>query len=73
MQPEVLLHWLRVQVDPADSTYMPSLMIVSGGDNLSGLKEIVTANLSSTDRVVTLLSNLKEFYRFDILNAFTSF
>ena len=73
MQPEVLLHSLRVQVDPADSTYMPSLMIVSGGDNLSCLKEIVTVNLSSTDRVVTLLSNLKEFYRFDILNAFTSF
>jgi hypothetical protein len=42
---------------------MPSLIIVSGGDSLSGLKEIATVNLSPTDRVVTLVSNLKEFYR----------
>jgi E3 ubiquitin-protein ligase HERC2 len=72
MQPDVLIHSLRIQVDPADSTYMPSLMIVSGGDSLSGLKEVVTVNLSSTDRVVTLLSNLKEFYRF-YLKLFYSF
>jgi len=55
---------LRIQVDPADSTYMPSLIVISGGESLSGLKEIVTVNLSPTDRVVTLLSNVKEFYRF---------
>jgi E3 ubiquitin-protein ligase HERC2 len=50
-------------VDPADSTYMPSLVVISGGENLSVLKEISTVNLSPTDRIVTLLSNLKEFYR----------
>ena len=64
MQPDVLIHSLRIQVDPADSTYMPSLIVVSGGENLSVLKEISTINLSPTDRVVTLVSNLKEFYRF---------
>ena len=63
MQPDVLIHSLRIQVDPADSTYMPSLIVVSGGENLSVLKEISTINLSPTDRVVTLVSNVKEFYR----------
>jgi hypothetical protein len=42
---------------------MPSLIAISGGESLSVLKEIVTVNLSPTDRVVTLLSNVKEFYR----------
>jgi hypothetical protein len=38
-------------------------VVISGGENLSVLKEISTVNLSPTDRIVTLLSNLKEFYR----------
>ena len=63
MHPDILIHSLRIQVDPADSTYMPSVVIISAGDNLSVLKEISTVNLSPTDRIVTLLSNLKEFYR----------
>ena len=42
---------------------MPSLVVISGGESLSVLKEIVTVNLSPTDRVVTLMSNVKEFYR----------
>jgi E3 ubiquitin-protein ligase HERC2 len=63
MHPDVLIHSLRIQVDPADSTYMPSLVVISSGENLSVLKEISTVNLSPTDRIVTLLSNLKEFYR----------
>ena len=49
----------------ADSTYMPSLVIISGGENLSLLKEISTINLSPNDRIVSLLTNMKEFYRFE--------
>lgn len=64
MNPDVLIHFLRIQVDPADSTYMPSLILVNGGDSLSSLKEIVTVNLSSTDRIVPLLNNVKEYVRY---------
>ena len=58
------MHSLRIQVDPADSTYMPSVIVVSGGEMLSSLKEIVSVNISPTDRIVTLLSNLKEYLRY---------
>ena len=64
MNPDVLMHSLRIQVDPADSTYMPSVIVVSGGEMLSSLKEIVSVNISPTDRIVTLLSNLKEYLRY---------
>lgn len=29
--PDVLVHRLKMTVDPADSSYMPSLVVVSGG------------------------------------------
>lgn len=32
--PDVLVHRLKMIVDPADSSYMPSLVVVSGGLNL---------------------------------------
>ena len=43
---------------------MPSLVSVSGGDTLSNLTELVTCNLSSSDRIVTLLSSVKDYYRY---------
>ena len=43
---------------------MPSVVVVSGGDSLSSLKEIVTINISATDRIVSLLSNIKEYIRY---------
>ena len=58
------MHSLRIQVDPADSTYMPSVIVVSGGEMLSSMKEIVSVNISPTDRIVSLLSNLKEYLRY---------
>ena len=64
MNPDVLMHSLRIQVDPADSTYMPSVIVVSGGEMLSSMKEIVSVNISPTDRIVSLLSNLKEYLRY---------
>ena len=64
MNQDVLIHSLRVQVDPSDGTYMPSVIVLSGGDSLSSLKEIVTVNIASTDRIVSLLSNMKEFLRY---------
>jgi hypothetical protein len=38
MQPDVTVHLLQILVDPADDNYMPALIIVLGGDNLSSLK-----------------------------------
>ena len=43
---------------------MPSVIVLSGGDSLSSMKEIVTVNIASTDRIVSLLSNMKEFLRY---------
>ena len=43
---------------------MPSVILVSGGDSLSSMKEIVTINISSTDRIVSLLSGMKEYIRY---------
>lgn len=40
MHPDVVVHSLKILIDPADGSYAPSLLIVSTGDSLSGLKEI---------------------------------
>lgn len=32
--PDVLVHRLKMVVDPADSSYMPSLVVVSGKNDL---------------------------------------
>ena len=45
MQADVAVHSLKMTVDPADSTYMPSLLVISGGDSVSSLKEITTVNV----------------------------
>ena len=57
-----MLLYFALQVDPSDGTYMPSVIVLSGGDSLSSMKEIVTVNIASTDRIVSLLSNMKEFF-----------
>ena len=64
IQPDVIIQSLKIVVDPADSTYMPSLIIISTGDNLSALKEISSVNVYGSDTSVTLLSNLKEYHKF---------
>ncbi|KAI8508669.1 E3 ubiquitin-protein ligase herc2, partial [Branchiostoma belcheri] len=64
LQPDIIVHRLRMQVDPADSSYMPSLVVISGGDLLSNLKEIRTVHVSATDTLVTLLQDITEYYRF---------
>ena len=51
-------------VDPADSTYMPSLLVISTGDNLSALKEISTVNVYGTDTSVSLLTSLNNYHKY---------
>ena len=64
MQEGVAVHTLRVQVDPADSTYMPSVVQVNVGDSVSALREITTVNLTPADTIVTLLSGVREHFRY---------
>lgn len=60
MQPDVLVHSLKMTVDPSDSSYMPSLVVMSGGDSFTAMNELATVNIRNTDTVVLLLSDVKE-------------
>ncbi|MEE6507642.1 hypothetical protein FKM82_027611 [Ascaphus truei] len=62
--PDVLVHRLTMIVDPADSSYMPSLVVVSGGNSLNNLIELKTININPTDMSVLLLSDCTEYHRY---------
>ncbi|KAG9492304.1 hypothetical protein GDO78_000687 [Eleutherodactylus coqui] len=62
--PDVLVHRLMMIVDPADSSYMPSLVVVSGGSSLNNLIELKTININPTDMSVLLLSDCMEYHRY---------
>nr|XP_057930113.1 E3 ubiquitin-protein ligase HERC2 isoform X6 [Doryrhamphus excisus] len=62
--PDVLVHRLKMVVDPADSSYMPSLVVVSGGSSLNNLIELKTININPTDTTVLLLSDCTEYHRY---------
>ncbi|XP_071496413.1 E3 ubiquitin-protein ligase HERC2-like [Diadema antillarum] len=64
MHADVLLHRLRMMVDPNDSSYQPSLIVVSGGDTISGVRELKTIRVSPSESMVTLLQDCTEFHRF---------
>jgi hypothetical protein len=51
-----------MRVEPSDSSYMPSLVVVSGGDTLSTLKELKTINIGMTDDTVVLLQDVNEVW-----------
>ncbi|XP_034287268.1 E3 ubiquitin-protein ligase HERC2 isoform X1 [Pantherophis guttatus] len=62
--PDVLVHRLKMIVDPADSSYMPSLVVVSGGSSLNNLIELKTININPTDTTVPLLGDCTEYHRY---------
>nr|XP_014343905.1 PREDICTED: E3 ubiquitin-protein ligase HERC2 [Latimeria chalumnae] len=62
--PDVLIHRLKMTVDPADSSYMPSLVVVSGGSSLNNLIELKTINIMPTDTTVPLLSDCTDYHRY---------
>lgn len=49
-----------MKVHPSDSSYMPSLVVVSGGISYSTMQELSTVYIRNNDTIVTLLSDLKE-------------
>lgn len=60
MQPDVTIQLLAITVDPTDSSYMPSLVVVSGGDNYSDLTELASVSIRHSDTVVPLLTEVKD-------------
>ncbi|XP_041128227.1 E3 ubiquitin-protein ligase HERC2-like isoform X2 [Polyodon spathula] len=62
--PDVLVHRLKMAVDPADSSYMPLLVVVSGGNSLNNLIELKTININPTDTTVPLLNDCTEYHRY---------
>lgn len=49
-----------MRVEPNDSSYMPSLVVISGGDSIHNLKEIKTVNIGSNEKLVSLLQDMTE-------------
>ncbi|XP_077983839.1 E3 ubiquitin-protein ligase HERC2-like [Glandiceps talaboti] len=64
MHPDILVHKLRMSVEPTDSSYQPSLVVVSVGDSISAMKDPKTINIGATEQIVTLLQDLTEYHRF---------
>ncbi|XP_042876756.1 E3 ubiquitin-protein ligase HERC2-like isoform X6 [Penaeus japonicus] len=64
MQPNIGIEWLRMLVDPADSSYMPTLVVISGGDSLAKMRELATIRITPSDTWVTLLRNVKEYMKY---------
>lgn len=67
MQPDILVNRLQMKVEPADSSYMPSLVVVSGGDSVHSLKELRMINVGATFTTVTLLEDVTEVCHFFFL------
>ncbi|XP_066595212.1 E3 ubiquitin-protein ligase HERC2 [Prorops nasuta] len=62
MLPGILVHSLKISVNPLDSSYMPSLIAVNAGDSFTNLVELATVSVRNTDTTVTLLQDIKEYY-----------
>mgnify|MGYP001612541148 CR=1 FL=1 len=60
MNTDILVNRLLMRVEPSDSSYMPSVVAVSGGDTVHSMKEIRTVIINSTDTMVTLLQDMTE-------------
>ncbi|KAF5270348.1 hypothetical protein FQR65_LT05536 [Abscondita terminalis] len=62
MHPDIVVKSLKMIVDSTDNSYMPSVIVVSGGNTVSSLTEINVVNVKATDNTVTLLTNLDQHY-----------
>lgn len=62
MFPGILIHSLKLVVNPQDSSYMPSVISVNVGESFENMFELTTINVRHTDSVVTLLQDIKEYY-----------
>ena len=60
LHPDLLIQRLTMTVDPSDSSYMPSVVVISAGDSIQSLKEVKTVHISATDSLCTLLEDAQE-------------
>jgi E3 ubiquitin-protein ligase HERC2 len=61
--PDIVVKSLKIGVDPADNSYMPSVIVVNGGTTLNSLKELNYVNVKNHDTSVLLLYNLDKVVR----------
>lgn len=57
---DIVVQQLKMFIEPSDSSYMPSLVVVSGGETVATLKEIRTINVGDTESILTILSDASE-------------
>ncbi|XP_030756884.1 E3 ubiquitin-protein ligase HERC2 [Sitophilus oryzae] len=62
ISPNVIIKSLKVGVDPADYSYMPSVIIVNGGTTANSLFELNSVSVKSHETSVLLLSNMDKYY-----------
>lgn len=60
MYSDIIIKSLKVLVDPADNSYMPMCIVVSGGSTVSSLVELNIVSIKNTDTSVLLLTNLEQ-------------
>ncbi|XP_044756400.1 E3 ubiquitin-protein ligase HERC2 [Coccinella septempunctata] len=60
--PDIIIKSLKMGVDPADNSYMPSCVVVNGGTSISALTELNVVNIKNHDTSVVLLSNMEKHY-----------
>ncbi|XP_018562377.1 E3 ubiquitin-protein ligase HERC2 isoform X2 [Anoplophora glabripennis] len=60
--PDIIIKTLKVGVDPADNSYMPSVIVVNGGHSSNSLMELNVVNVKNHDTSVLLLMNLDKHY-----------
>lgn len=58
----ILIHSLKIIVNPQDGSYMPSLIAINVGESFNSLVELATISVRHTDTSVLLLQDMKEYY-----------
>ncbi|CAH1128754.1 unnamed protein product [Ceutorhynchus assimilis] len=62
MFPNVIIKSLKVGVDPNDNSYMPSVIVVNGGNSMNALYELNSVSVKSHETSILLLSNIDKYY-----------
>ncbi|XP_077981795.1 tripartite motif-containing protein 2-like [Glandiceps talaboti] len=61
---DILVDKLCMSVDPKDESYQPCKVVVSVGDTISALRDLITIYIGDTESMVTLLQNQTQYHRF---------
>lgn len=60
IQHGILIEQLSIQVEQSDSSYMPNVVVISGGNTIGGLKELKQTTVPSTCRECVLITGLTD-------------